>query len=112
MIVLPDADQTPEQIAGLVPGVPADSQVARRLAESGCRVIVPTLIDRTVEPRNGRAKLTSREFLHRPAYELGRHLAGYEVQKVLALVAWLKREAKCLATPTPRSASSATARAA
>ena len=48
VIVIPDADQTPEQLAGLVPGVPAESQVARRLAESGCHVLVPTLIDRTV----------------------------------------------------------------
>lgn len=86
VIVLPDADQTPEQLAGLALGTPEISQVARRLAESGCRVVVPALIDRTVEPRNGRAKLTNREFLYRPAFELGRHIIGYEVQKVLALV--------------------------
>src|SRR4051812_2489341 len=93
VVVVPDADQTPEQLVGLVPGVPAASQVARRLAESGCRVIVPTLIDRTVAPRNGRSKLTSREFAYRPAFELGRHLIGYEVQKVLALVDWLTKAA-------------------
>src|SRR5262249_11848257 len=84
--------QTPEQLVGLVPGVPTGSQAARRLAEGGCRVIVPTLIDRTVAPRNGRAKLTNREFLYRSAFELGRHLIGYEVQKVLALVDALARE--------------------
>ncbi len=88
VIVIPDADQSPEQLVGPVPGVPTESQVARRLAESGCRVIVPILIDRTVEPRNGRARLTNREFLYRPAFELGRHIIGYEVQKVLALVDW------------------------
>jgi dienelactone hydrolase len=93
VVVVPDADQTPEQLVGIVPGVPAGSQVARRLAESGCRVIVPTLIDRTVAPRSGRAKLTGREFVYRSAFELGRHLIGYEVQKVLALVDWLSREA-------------------
>ena len=86
IIVIPDADQTPEQLFGLVPGVPAESQVARRLAENGYNVIVPALIDRTVAARNGRAKLTSREFIYRSAFELGRHLIGYEVQKVLALV--------------------------
>ena len=86
MIVIPDADQTPEQLAGLVPGVPPESQVARRLAESGYHVIVPALIDRTVAPRNGRARLTNREFVYRSAFELGRHVIGYEVQKVLALV--------------------------
>ena len=37
-----------------------------------------------MRPRNGRAKLTNREFLYRSAFELGRHLIGYEVQKVLA----------------------------
>ena len=82
----PTRTKTPEQLAGLSPILPDESQVARRLAESGCRVIVPSLIDRKVEARNGRAKLTSREFLYRPAFELGRHLIGYEVQKVLALV--------------------------
>ena len=86
VIVIPDADQTPEQLFGLVPGVPAESQVARRLAESGYNVIVPALIDRTVAARNGRAKLTNREFVYRSAFELGRHMIGYEVQKVLALV--------------------------
>ena len=86
IIVIPDAGQTPEQLAGLVPGVPPESQVARRLAESGYHVIVPVLIDRTVAARNGRAKLTNREFVYRSAFELGRHLIGYEIQKVLALV--------------------------
>ena len=89
VIVIPDADQTPEQLLGLVPGVPVESQVARRLVESGCHVIVPVLIDRTVTPRNGRARLTSREYVYRSAFELGRHVIGYEVQKVLALADWL-----------------------
>src|SRR5437588_7441819 len=46
IVALPDCDWTPEQLVGLEPGVPAESQFARRLAESGCRVIVPVLIDR------------------------------------------------------------------
>jgi dienelactone hydrolase len=91
VVAIPDADQTPEQIVGLVDGVPKELQLARRLAESGCRVIVPTLIDRKLEKRNGRANLTSREFLYRPAFELGRHLIGYEVQKVLAAVDWFAK---------------------
>jgi hypothetical protein len=41
----------------------------------------------------GRANLTNREYLYRPAFELGRHLIGYEVQKVLAGVDWFEREA-------------------
>jgi dienelactone hydrolase/type 1 glutamine amidotransferase len=93
VVAIPDADQTPEQIVGLVSGVPAVSQFARRLAESGCRVVVPVLIDRRLEKRNGRALLTSREFLYRPAFELGRHLIGYELEKVLAAVDWLAKDA-------------------
>jgi dienelactone hydrolase len=94
VVAIPDAEHTPEQIAGLVEGVPPRSQYARRLAESGCRVIVPVLIDRKIEARNGRSKLSTREFLYRPAFELGRHLIGYEVQKVLAAVGWFVKDAK------------------
>jgi len=91
VIVLPDADQTPEMLCGLQPGVAKSSQVARRLAEAGCQVIVPTLIDRTYAPRNSRSTMTNREYVYRSAYELGRHLIGYEVQKSLALVDWIER---------------------
>ncbi|WP_337174008.1 hypothetical protein [Paludisphaera sp.] len=85
-VVIPDADQTPEQFAGIAPGIPPERQVARRLAEAGLRVIVPVLIDRTVAPRMGGATMTSREYLHRPAFVMGRTLMGYEVQKVMAAV--------------------------
>lgn len=99
VIAIPDADQTPEQITGLMPGVPAESQYARRLAESGCRVLVPVLIDRKMQKRHAPdntsgGNLTSREFLYRPAFELGRHLIGYEIQKVLAGVDWFAKDAE------------------
>ena len=98
IIAIPDADQTPEQICGLAEGVPPESQFARRLAENGCRVLVPVLISREMSKRAppgqpGRANLTNREYLYRPAFELGRHLIGYEVQKVLAGVDWYAKEA-------------------
>src|SRR5687768_8476915 len=85
IVAIPDADVSPEQLAGLEPGVPAESQYARILAESGCAVAVPTMISRTINQRR-HAKLTNREFLYRPAFELGRHLLGYEVLKVQALI--------------------------
>jgi dienelactone hydrolase len=97
IIAIPDADQTPEQICGLADGVPAESQFARRLAENGCRVLVPTLISREMAKRAppsqpGRANLTNREYVYRPAFELGRHIIGYELQKVLAAVDWFAKE--------------------
>ncbi len=91
VIAVPDADQTPEQVAGLAPGLESDQQFARRLAESGCRVVIPTLIDRQRESRVGGASLTSREFIYRSAYELGRHLIGYELQQTFAVVDWFEK---------------------
>lgn len=91
IIAIPDADVPPESIAlGFGEATP-QSQYARQFAENGYRVLVPMLIDRRMEKRLGRANLSSREFLHRSAFELGRHLAGYEVQKCLAGVDWFKK---------------------
>jgi dienelactone hydrolase len=90
VVAIPDATQSPEDLAGLTAGLPPERQYARRLAESGCRVFIPTLIGRGMGPHKGRARMTAREFLYRPAFELGRHLIGYEIQKVLALVDWLE----------------------
>ncbi len=96
VVALPDADQTPEQLAGLVAGIAPEAQFARRLAESGCRVVIPALIDRADTLSVIGAKGTNqphREFLYRPAFEMGRHIIGYETQKVLAAVDWFAHEA-------------------
>jgi dienelactone hydrolase len=104
VIAIPDADQTPEMLAGLSKGVPASSQFARRLAESGCIVLVPALISRQIT----HYKLTNREFLYRSAYELGRHLIGYEVEKVLAGVDGFLGTLVPAATPADRARDGAT----
>ncbi len=77
---------------GLVPDEYDASLLARHLADAGCRVIIQNLISRNREKRLGRADLTNREYVHRSAFELGRTLAGYEVQTTLSLVDWLKSE--------------------
>jgi dienelactone hydrolase len=80
VIVLPDADQAPEMLAV-------------RLAENGCEVLIPTLIDRS-DNWSGNEKLKRftnqphREWIYRQAFELGRHVIGYEVLKVLVAVDW------------------------
>jgi len=94
VVALPDAGWTPEMLVGLAPGVPAESQFARRLAENGCLVMVPALISRGDEWSGNEqlgklTNLTHREYIYRMAYEIGRHIIGYEVQKVLAAVDWL-----------------------
>lgn len=94
-VAIPDAGRTPEMLVGLAPGVPKEGQYARRLAECGYRVLVPTIIDRndtwSGNPALGRmTNQPHREFLYRMAYEVGRHPIGYEVQKVLAAVDWFQ----------------------
>jgi dienelactone hydrolase len=105
VVALPDADQTPEMLVGLAPGLPRESQFARRLAEHGCQVIVPVLIDRQ-DTWSGNAQLKRftnqphREWIYRQAYEMGRHIIGYEVQKVLAAVDWFTEEESRSSTRT------------
>jgi len=96
VVVLPDADQTPESLAGLGSSVPLEHQIARRLAESGCLVVVPALVDRSDIHSGNRAihRFTNqphREWLYRQAYQMGRHPVGYEVQKVRSLLDWMER---------------------
>jgi dienelactone hydrolase len=95
VVALADADQTPEQIAGLAPGVAPASQFARRLAENGFMVAIPALVDRgTRWSGNPAIRMTDqqhREWIYRQAYHMGRHVIGYEVQKVLAAVDWFAR---------------------
>jgi len=107
IVAVPDADQTPEMIAGLAPGVPPESQFARRLVENGCQVLVPTLIDRKdtwsgSETIKRFTNLPHREWIYRQAYELGRHIIGYEVQKVLAAVDWFEAEESRAQGPKPK----------
>ncbi|MCC6696567.1 MAG: hypothetical protein IT365_13130 [Candidatus Hydrogenedentes bacterium] len=96
VVALPECDWTPEMLVGLTEGVPAEAQFARRLAENGCRVIVPQLIDRRdTYSGNPAIRMTNqphREFIYRAAYQMGHHIIGYEVQKVAAAVDWFERE--------------------
>ena len=79
-------------MVGLQPGLPPQAQFARRLAESGGCVLVPTLLDRgdthSAIPRFGATNQPHREFIYRAAFELGEHIIGLEVQKILAAVDW------------------------
>ncbi len=105
VVALADADQTPEQIAGLQPGLPESDQFARWLAERGCRVLIPALVDRSDThsglPGVRKLKQSQREVLWRASYEMGRTLQGYEIQKVLAAVDWLESQKPTSGGRTP-----------
>jgi len=96
VVALPDADWTPEMLTGMVEGVPAEAQFARRLAENGVQVVIPVVMNRDDTfsgiPGIGMTNMPHREWIYRMAFEAGRHVIGYEVQKVLAIVDWFELE--------------------
>jgi dienelactone hydrolase len=96
VVALPDADCTPEMLAGIDPGIPPQAQFARTLVECGIQVIVPLIINRDDRfsgiPGIGMTNMPHREWIYRMAFEAGRHIIGFEVQEILAAVDWFERE--------------------
>ncbi|MDD4518414.1 MAG: dienelactone hydrolase family protein [Limnochordia bacterium] len=94
-IALGDADWIPHDLVGLESDLSANAQFARHLVQMGCEVVVPVLIDRDCTwSGNPAVRMTNqphREFVYRMAYQMGRHIIGYEVQKILALVDWFSQ---------------------
>ena len=107
IVVIPDADESPESYAGLKSGF----GLALRLAESGVQVIIPVLVNRDTQysgsdalvPSNIWRKSTDpdsasvwanethREWIWRQGYIMGHHIIGMEVQKVMSAVDWLSQ---------------------
>ncbi len=89
-IVMGDTHQVPEVMCGLSDDEYTDTPLALWLAQSGCAVLVPTLISRDASPVD-RVAISNREFLYRSAFGLGRHPIGYEVQTALSGATALRR---------------------
>ena len=112
VIHIPHAGLTPEQVLGLAPG---GVRLGFAFPAPGCRMVLPAIVSRSKRsflskapnPFYGKQSaampggkvMPSREFVYRPAYTMGRHILGYEVQEVLALVDWFCKEAP---SPTVR----------
>ena len=90
VVALPDADWTPEMLAGIASGENECPPIAARLAACGIQVVVPTLVSRddtfSGNPQVAFTNQPHREFIYRQAFELGRHVIGYEVEKVQAAI--------------------------
>jgi dienelactone hydrolase len=84
VVVIPDAGTPPEA-----------SREAQRLAGLGYEVLAMALIDRddrwSGNPAFRMTNQPHREFIYRMAFPVGRHIIGYEVEKVLAAVDWFAR---------------------
>lgn len=88
VVYVPDADSTPELVAGF-----KDGSFDSSLLDSGVQIVIPTLLSRGSdfsgnERLGAHTNCTHREWIYRQSFILGRHIIGYEVQKVLALVDW------------------------
>ena len=109
VIALPDVGQTPEQLLRLEKspqprsfsndgdGSTFDQQLIHELARE-YTLVIPALINREIylgetgdDPRLKRANQTHREWIYRQTFHMGRHLIGYEVQTILAVVDWAER---------------------
>ncbi len=96
VVAVPDAGWTPEMLAGIAPGVPPEAQFARRLAENGAQVVIPLIIDRDDKysgiPGIGMTNMPHREWIYRMSFEAGRHIIGFEAQKILGAVDCFEKE--------------------
>lgn len=86
VVSLPDAGMTPERLLGLDGGMPDPA-----LMRAGVQVVIPVLLNREAEfsgseRLNRFTNVSHREWIYRQSFILGRHVIGYEVQKVLALI--------------------------
>src|SRR5205085_6154007 len=89
---------SPEVFCGADPTQPEATPLARSLVEQGLLVVIPTLLSRDdTHAGNPDIALTNqshREWVYRQAFEVGRHIIGYEVQKVLAAVDLIEMHAR------------------
>jgi len=97
VVMVPDADILPEVLAGLENRDSRGYGVARKLTEAGCEVLVPVLVNRT-DTFSGNASLgrftnmPHREWIYRQGYEVGRHVIGYELQKIFSAIDWFESQ--------------------
>jgi dienelactone hydrolase len=80
IVLVPDAGQMPEDLCCPKTG----NSVALELAQRGATVLIPQVVSRHRQARNGRAIMTDQEYLYRSAFVLGRHLLGHHVQTCIA----------------------------
>ncbi len=94
-VILPDADMLPEVLAGIEGSKEPGFGTARQLAEHGIEVLIPVLVSRDAACSGsdvvGRyTNQPHREWIYRQAFLLGRHVIGYELQKIFSAIDWFQ----------------------
>ena len=98
-MIIPDAGIEPEALAGMLKGTDTGSASVLALAKSGVEILIPVLINRDYT-YSGNPSLNlytqqpHREWIYRQAYEIGRHIIGYELQKIFSGIDWLEKRNK------------------
>ncbi len=97
IVIVPDAGNTPEDILGLTKALPPSQQIGLRFATAGFRVLIPAVINREIylghdgnDSRLKKSNQSHREWIYRQAFQMGRHVIGYEVETALAAGEWLR----------------------
>lgn len=98
-MIIPDAGIEPEALAGMLKGTGTGSASVLALAKSGVEILIPVLINRDYTysgnpSLNLHTQQPHREWIYRQAYEIGRHIIGYELQKILSGIDWLEKRNK------------------
>ena len=82
VILLADSD---DSAADTLSSLEKVDTLAGELLRAGCRVLLIQPVTRANHPKY---PMPLREWLHRPAYELGRTLAGYELHQIFSAADW------------------------
>ncbi|MEM7697133.1 MAG: hypothetical protein AAF236_01870, partial [Verrucomicrobiota bacterium] len=99
VVIMPDSDHSPEDLLGLTSALPSKQRIGARFAEAGFHVLIATPISRGIysgenqDVRLRRSNQTHREWIYRMAFQMGRHVIGYEIQTLLAAGDWLREHA-------------------
>ena len=91
VILLPDADMTPEQVIGMSESSSNFSQAISTLVSGGIEILAIQMVNRT-DTYSGNSRIGKytnqphREWIYRQAYEVGRHIIGYELQTIFSVL--------------------------
>ncbi len=99
IVLIPDADVQPEVLAGMQQAGAPGFGVALTLVKAGFEILIPALVNRDFtysgNPSLGlTTKQPHREWIYRQGYAVGRHVIGYELQKIFSAIDWFEARNK------------------
>lgn len=96
MIAIPDSDELARELINRDPTLGSWSPDPTDWAAAGVQVLIPVLLGESDtwsgNPRVAMTDQSHREWVYRQSFEIGRHVIGYEVQKIQAALDWFERQ--------------------